>query len=160
VTAPRTPATKTELRKSLRTARRELADRPQRSRLIVAALDALTVVRSAHRVMAFTTIPGEPEMAGFIAGCVERGQLVLVPEDEPDPAWPGVVIVPGLGFTRIGDRLGQGGGWYDRFLTATGEGCTSIGVAFQTQLLADLPVEPHDVSVDAVVTESGVWWST
>jgi len=126
----------------------------------MAALDSLTVVRNAHRVLVFTAIPGEPEMAAFAAGCIEHGQLVRVPEDRPDPAWPDVVIVPGVGFTRVGDRLGQGGGWYDRFLAATGEGCTSIGVAFHTQLLATLPVEPHDVSVEAVVTENGVWWST
>jgi 5-formyltetrahydrofolate cyclo-ligase len=67
-----------------------------------------------------------------------------------------VVIVPGLAFTVRGDRLGQGGGWYDRFLIGTRSECTTIGVGFDLQLVERLPVEPHDVPLDAVVTESGI----
>ena len=61
-----------------------------------------------------------------------------------DPAAIDIVIVPGLAFTRDGRRLGQGGGFYDRFLAQLPADCTTIGVGFAEQLLDDLPVEPHD----------------
>ena len=65
------------------------------------------------------------------------------------------MIVPGLAFTRRGDRLGQGGGWYDRVLAGVRDDCVTIGVAFAPQLVDELPVEPHDRPVDLVVTEHG-----
>ena len=153
-------AAKTELRHAMRLSRRSLADTDMRSDAIVALLDRLTVVAAARHVMAFTAIPGEPDLAAFVAVCTDRGQEVMTPEAIPDPAWPDVVVVPGIAFTRTGDRLGQGGGWYDRFLAGVGEQCTTIGVGFEPQIVADLPLDAHDVSVDAIVTEEGVWWST
>jgi 5-formyltetrahydrofolate cyclo-ligase len=66
-----------------------------------------------------------------------------------------LVIAPGVGFTRAGARLGRGGGHYDRLLAAAG--IASIGVAFDIQLVDDLPQEPHDRGVDVVVTPSGLW---
>jgi 5-formyltetrahydrofolate cyclo-ligase len=66
-----------------------------------------------------------------------------------------LVIVPGLAFTRAGARLGRGGGHYDRLLD--GVEATSLGVAFDIQLVDELPLEPHDRGVDLVVTPSGLW---
>ena len=60
--------------------------------------------------------------------------VVAVPEDDVDPAWPDVVIVPGLAFTSTGRRLGQGGGWYDRFLVGVRDDCVTVGVCFHEQL--------------------------
>ena len=57
-----------------------------------------------------------------------------------DPAVLDVVVVPGLAFTRRGDRLGQGGGHFDRFLTRLRGDCLRIGVAFHEQLVAALPI--------------------
>jgi 5-formyltetrahydrofolate cyclo-ligase len=105
--------------------------------------------------MVFTSIPGEPDTAPFIAWCVERGKRIVVPEDQPDPTSVDVVIVPGVAFTPDGARLGQGGGWYDRFLTAVRPDCTTIGVGFDAQVVHDLPTEPHDIRLDCIVTESG-----
>jgi 5-formyltetrahydrofolate cyclo-ligase len=67
-----------------------------------------------------------------------------------------VVIVPGVAFTRDGDRLGQGGGWYDRFLAGVRPDCTVIGVCFDEQLVDQLPTEPHDVSLACVVTPTTI----
>lgn len=76
---------------------------------------------------------------------------------EPGPEAPHVApseieaaVVPGLGWTRAGARLGQGGGFYDRLLPDLH--ATTFGVGFDCQLLDALPVEPHDVPVDRVVT--------
>ena len=65
------------------------------------------------------------------------------------------MIVPGLAFTSAGDRLGQGGGWYDRFLADVRPECRTIGVGFVEQIVDALPVEDHDIRLDHVVTESG-----
>ena len=81
------------------------------------------------------------------------GKSTAVPEDEIDPTWPDVVVVPGLAFTVDGHRLGQGGGWYDRFLAARRSDCVTIGVCFRPQLLDRLPTEDHDVILDAIVTD-------
>lgn len=67
-----------------------------------------------------------------------------------------VVLVPGLGFTAQGARLGQGGGYYDRFL-AQFPGIR-IGLAFEPQLLDTLPEEEFDQRMDCVVTEDAVHW--
>lgn len=63
-----------------------------------------------------------------------------------------VALVPGLLFTRDGYRIGYGGGYYDRFLA--GFDGLSIGLAFDLQWADAVPVEPHDVRLDMVVTES------
>ncbi len=103
----------------------------------------------------FTSIPGEPDTEPFVDWCRASGKEVAAPEGDADPSWPDVVVVPGLAFTAHGDRLGQGGGWYDRFLAGIRDDCTTIGVCFDPQILEVLPVEAHDVRVDHVVTESG-----
>jgi len=152
----RTALDKTELRRSMRERRRALTDRGERSIEIWQHVQRLPAVAGAVRVMAFETIRGEPETATFVEWCQANGKDIAIPDDEVDPTWPDVVIVPGVAFTANGDRLGQGGGWYDRFLAATGPGCTTIGVGFDLQLVERLPVEPHDVPLDHVVTESGI----
>lgn len=76
---------------------------------------------------------------------------------EPVAACPAVplnrldlTLVPGLGFDARGQRLGRGKGHYDRLLAGfTG---MKIGVAFDFQIVAEVPREAHDIALDAVVT--------
>lgn len=67
-----------------------------------------------------------------------------------DPADVDLAVVPGLAWTRDGNRLGQGGGFYDRLLPRIGG--VTVGVGFDRQLLDAVPLEAHDVPVDRVVT--------
>lgn len=67
-----------------------------------------------------------------------------------------LVVVPGLAFDAAGRRLGQGHGYYDRFLSGLGGKAVTVGLAFSWQLVPEVPVDPWDVPVDAVVTEHGV----
>ena len=69
---------------------------------------------------------------------------------------PDVVFVPLIGFTATLDRLGQGGGHYDRWLEAN-PGRIAIGLAWDAQLIESLPVEPHDIALDAVVTPTRIY---
>lgn len=66
-----------------------------------------------------------------------------------------LVIVPALAYDRKRNRLGRGGGFYDRFLKTIQSPAKRIGVAFDFQILEDLPVHlPFDEKVDEVVSES------
>ena len=67
---------------------------------------------------------------------------------------PDLILAPLLAFDAVGRRLGQGGGYYDRTFAAR-PNVTRIGFAYAGQEVADLPVEPHDVRLHGVLTESG-----
>ena len=74
----------------------------------------------------------------------------------PVPTLPyDIVVVPLLAFDRDWNRLGFGGGWYDRFLAAL-PNATKVGLAYDLQRTDSISAEPHDIALDMVVTESGV----
>lgn len=62
-----------------------------------------------------------------------------------------LAIVPGLAFDKKGRRLGRGKGYYDRFLKRLTPNTTSIGLAFDFQILPNIPATTHDVSVNKVL---------
>jgi 5-formyltetrahydrofolate cyclo-ligase len=156
-TAPSSAADdKAERRAAMRTLRRSLPDRERRSEVLWQHLVTLPAVAAADRMLVFTSLPGEPDTTTLFVWGAATGRLVAVPEDDVDPTWPDVVVVPGLAFTASGDRLGQGGGWYDRFLAEVRGVCSTIGVCFAEQIVDVLPVEPHDVRLHHVVTDQGV----
>lgn len=68
------------------------------------------------------------------------------------------IMVPGLAFDGAGNRLGQGGGWYDRVLSRldSTQHTGVIGVCFECQLLEAVPHQAHDQKVTMIVTESRV----
>lgn len=72
---------------------------------------------------------------------------------EPSPDEIDCVVMPGVAFSEDGLRLGRGGGHYDATLAAMPR-AFRIGLAFDAQIVPALPREPHDASLDAVVTES------
>ena len=67
---------------------------------------------------------------------------------------PEVILTPLLAFDARGGRLGQGGGYYDRTFAARPE-TVRIGFAYAGQQVDDLPVEPHDIRLHGVLTETG-----
>lgn len=69
-----------------------------------------------------------------------------------------VVLVPGIAFSRQGDRIGYGGGYFDRFLRRFSG--IPIGLAFDFQVVKQLNADAHDVPVSIVVTESAVYCRT
>ncbi len=68
---------------------------------------------------------------------------------------PDVLFMPLVGFTAKGDRLGQGGGYYDRYLAAHPQ-VVAIGMAWDIQEVPELPTEPHDMRLSAIVTPTRV----
>ena len=71
-----------------------------------------------------------------------------------------LVIIPGTGFDRNGNRLGYGSGYYDKLLSyeskqlsGVDKHITTIALAFEEQVGDDIPAEPHDINVDMIVTD-------
>jgi len=64
------------------------------------------------------------------------------------------VLVPGRAFDRKGNRLGRGGGYYDRFLGALD--AVLCGCGYAVQIVDDVPVDAHDLPLQIIVTEDEV----
>ena len=123
--------------------------------------DISLIIGEALRANKIVALPRYDSAAGHyaaaridtLAQCL-RGQFGAL---EPGPGCPLVplnqldlVLVPGVAFDLAGRRLGRGKGFYDRLLAEVrGHKC---GVAFDEQIVAELPEEPHDVRVDSIVT--------
>lgn len=76
------------------------------------------------------------------------------------PAEIDLVVVPGAAFDRQGGRIGYGKGYYDKLLAAcnqAGRCPRTAAAAFETQVVDAVPMESHDVRIDTLVTELGVW---
>jgi 5-formyltetrahydrofolate cyclo-ligase len=67
---------------------------------------------------------------------------------------PDLILAPLLAFDAGGGRLGQGGGYYDRTFAARPD-AARVGLAYAGQEVADLPIEPHDIRLHGVLTETG-----
>lgn len=67
------------------------------------------------------------------------------------------VLVPGLLFDRRGFRIGQGGGFYDRFLAVLPEHTITVGLTFDDFLVDRIPEQAHDVAVQLVITPTGIF---
>jgi 5-formyltetrahydrofolate cyclo-ligase len=102
------------------------------------------------RILSFRSIRSETDLEPGRLGVPEPSTAAeLVPIEEID-----VFVVPGLGFTRGGKRLGRGGGYYDFTLQAGPDNSRRVGLAFSEQMVEDLPTSENDVDMDLVVTES------
>ncbi len=92
---------------------------------------------------------------------VENG-FYNIPEPKPNALRPvpanqvDTVILPGLAFDYHGQRLGYGGGYFDKLLPSLKPGCSKIALAYDFQLVDRLPVGEHDAAVDIIITEKKV----
>ncbi len=150
--------TKAELRRELMTRRGALTpdEIAAASAVVVEKLRAMdwSDVGSVH-VYRSVAEWGELDTSAFVAWLDPKIEVVQpdltktqpFPEREFD-----VILVPALGFDRDNNRLGLGGGWYDRFVAQQPQ-ARKIGVAYAWALVEDcIPVEPWDMKLDAVVT--------
>jgi 5-formyltetrahydrofolate cyclo-ligase len=132
-------------------------------------LAVVTEVKPA-RVATYVSYPSEPDTAEFIQKLIEQGITVLVPETLPDGLlnWHefgtgnkvninsgDLLFVPALAVDLDGNRLGRGKGYFDRELENL-SGVVIYAVVFDSEVLASVPVEPHDKRVDGVVTQQRI----
>ncbi|MEN6407817.1 MAG: 5-formyltetrahydrofolate cyclo-ligase [Thermoguttaceae bacterium] len=98
------------------------------------------------------------ELSPGTMGVLEpRAELREQDDRNVDPAELDLIVVPGVAFDREGHRLGYGMGYYDKFLHQIRSDTVKLGVCFESQLFPEIPVLPHDIVVDAVVTERAVY---
>lgn len=175
---------KADLRRRIRgeLAARSPAELAAASEKIRAAITELAAWKDARSVGLFAPLAGEPGIDPLFATAQAAGKRVYYPQVTPEglvfaevrdltelvtgrwqlrepangesPAALDLVLVPGMAFTAGGGRLGRGGGYYDRLLESLPETAT-VGVCFSCQLVESIPVEAHDRTVKAVVTEDG-----
>lgn len=132
----------------------------------VCTLDMVPAALShGKRVVAPKTVHRERRMLLSVITDTETDLapgLWNIPEPKPDrlrlieAACIDLVIVPGVAFDERGNRLGYGGGYYDRFFTELREDVPLVAVTFELQVLPAVPVMSWDRRVDLVVTEKRV----
>ena len=159
--------------------------RAAKAAAIHARVLALPEVEAAFVVGTYVGVGSEVATLDLVRALFERGQRVAVPlvtppetmrlaelisvddlapgaHQIPEPKPPRVILndvdallVPGLLFTRRGERLGNGGGYFDRVLREM-PAAFRVGVAYHEQLVGELPIEEHDERMDVVVTDREV----
>lgn len=112
---------------------------------------ALPRVTTRDRPMSFHAHADPFEESDLVDGPMGLRQPAA---DLPELA-PEVLFMPLLGFTASGGRLGQGGGFYDRWLAAHPQ-TLAIGMAWDIQEVADLPIEEHDMPLAAIITPTRI----
>jgi 5-formyltetrahydrofolate cyclo-ligase len=153
---------------------------------VARCIEALPEYRAARSVGLYAALPDEVPTRPLFEGIRRSGRTALLPriagvrlEFVPVERWedlvPGrygvlappsaraaastidLVLVPGRAFDPEGRRLGRGGGHYDRtFAAEMGGRPVLIGIAYEVQMVDDVPHAAHDRRVSAVVTERGV----
>jgi 5-formyltetrahydrofolate cyclo-ligase len=83
-----------------------------------------------------------------------KAELRQLPAKIVRPEELDLVMVPGTAFDPRGGRMGQGKGYYDRLLANARPDAPLVGMAFDCQIFGEIPVAPHDVFMDQVLTES------
>jgi len=135
---------------------------PIRSELSPLRLVAALVAQGIVTAMPETPSPGNPLVFrrwGPGDDLVDGPYGTSQPPAAAPVVVPGVIMAPMLAFDTGCRRLGYGGGFYDRTLAGLRDGgqtVTAIGIAFDGQLVDKVPVGPHDIALDAVLTPSGL----
>lgn len=150
---------------------------------VVEKLLSLPQIKKAKSVLLYYPHKNEINTLPLINAFLKQGKTVLLPKveglniipvifkdlsqlkegyagiKEPEgkaisPEEIDIVIVPGVAFDKKGHRLGYGKGYYDRFLSKTN--ALKIGLAYDFQIVENLPAEEHDVPLDLIITPTQI----
>ena len=89
---------------------------------------------------------------------IENKFSILEPKNKDKVVFPKIILIPLLGYSKSGFRLGYGGGYYDKYLSKNGIGdVKKIGIAFSFQEVEEIPVEDHDERLDWILTEKHLY---
>lgn len=179
-------SSKSDLRKYFLSKRRSLSREDLRtwSDQICQQLEQHSSFQQAQTVLNYYSFRQEPDLAPLLSldktwglpRCVEKelawhkyqkGDCLVSGKfgiTEPDKDLPlldvstiDLILVPAVACTKNGDRLGYGGGFYDRFFTTFTHKVTTIGVVFECCLAEKLPTDTWDFTLDYVCTEKGIY---
>ncbi len=107
-----------------------------------------------YRGLSLVRVCGRDELRPGTFGLLEPTGSEIVP---PTKLGRALICVPGVAFSLEGQRLGRGGGYYDRLLAVTDSQAVTAGLAYSFQVLDRLPESPDDRRLQLIVTESGVY---
>lgn len=155
-------------------------ERTAQSELILSQLEKMTVFREAKTVLLYYPKNNEVDVLPLFKR-YKRDKVLLLPVTHrngmtanpyegndkmhrgkvgiPEPTTPpfegniDVIIVPAVAFDKEGNRLGRGGGYYDRFLKKQSH-ATFIGVGYDFQLVDEVPVRKHDQKMHRIILPS------
>lgn len=169
---------KTELRKNAKKRIRELKGKTGESERIMENLKSLREYNEAETILAFFPLSDEPDIIPLIKsdprvlfpyidkGAMHFGSAHILHrsaygtiegehiEEDYDSA---LMLVPLLGYSSTLQRLGRGGGFYDRYIAENRERITAaIGIAFSVSLLEEFIAEDHDAVLDMIITPDSV----
>lgn len=147
------------------------------SALIMEALESTPQFQKAQTVMLYSSLPDEVRTTAFIEKWRNRKRIILPtvvgddivpveltpdtpfaigdfnilePQNRPYTGGYDLIVVPGMAFDRVGNRLGRGKGYYDRFLSQN-QSVYKIGICFGFQIVGNVPTEPTDIRMDEVL---------
>ncbi len=86
-----------------------------------------------------------------------KPELRSLPEKQCRVEELDLVMVPGVAFDRRGSRMGHGKGYYDKLLQHARANTPLVALAFECQLFPEIPVAPHDIFMDKIITEAAVY---
>jgi 5-formyltetrahydrofolate cyclo-ligase len=110
------------------------------------------IVAETRQLLIIRVRSGDELVPGSFGVLEPRGTEIVAAAD----LGPALFCVPGVAFSHTGQRLGRGGGYFDRALSALGPLTITAGLAYSFQLLDWLPQSPNDRRLDLIFTESAV----
>ena len=106
-----------------------------------------------HRLILSRLLDYDTDLAPGVWGIPEPRPEALRPVE---PREVDLVVVPGVAFDEEGNRLGYGGGYYDRLFPQLKEGVPLVALAFACQLVEAVPTSSHDKKIHLLITEKEV----
>ena len=161
-------------------------ERTRADRRICAAIRASDAYRSADQLIGYMALSDEVDVTSVLSAASGAGKRVYLPvvdaagslsfsrwspgdevitsplgvgeprSTESPRDDPTISLIPGRAFDRMGNRLGRGGGYYDRGLVGLEQFGVTIGIGYFCQLVDMVPVGPQDRRVGGLVTEAGL----
>lgn len=161
---------KTKIRLDARSARDAIPEqiRLQKDDAICLAIFTLPEYKTADGIMSYVSFGSEVNPETAMHAAAAEGKRVMIPDHFGVIEVTGVfakraeaeeidfVLIPGLAFDETGNRLGYGGGWYDRFSSKLRAGVKLAGLAYEEQVVRSLPAEPHDLRLDLIITDQRI----
>lgn len=171
---------KKDIRKNIIAHRKSLSrqDLVTKSSLICKRIIESDIYNKSKVIFCYSSINNEVLLDDLIQDIISKGKILAFPKvvnnnlifytvenfDKLQPGYynilepvdcikaptPDLVITPGVAFTKAGNRLGYGGGFYDRYFVKY-PSVYKLGVAFDFQILEDLPLEEHDFILDEII---------
>ncbi len=115
----------------------------------------LTIVQEKRLCSIIIKNPEKDLVPGYCG--IPEPRPTRIPKKTVAPGGIDLVIVPGSVFDQQGGRLGYGGGYYDRFLSRKAPQATRIALAYELQIVDKIHLQPHDQTMDMVITENTIY---